>query len=208
MLHLLGCALMLWLFRSSSQLNIFSHPSHWNKLEHWCPGKNVVSQFWQFSSLVLRMREEQFSDVVDSLCSRRFSGLAANSVAVVLCFILTCCLSPFSEAAWNSQWSHLGAFEEATSLSVGILAEGLCCFLWLNSSLRLAFLLSVEGLAFFLVPGTLLLVSKEKEKVESIASEKLMTWPWLASAWQKSMHLETRVELTSSTAAILGLLLN
>ena len=174
---------MLWLFRSSSQLNIFSHPSHWNKLEHWCPGENVASQFWQFSSLVLRRREEQFSDVVDSLCSRRFSGLAANSVAVGLCFILTCCLSPFSEAASNSQWSHLGAFEEATSLSVGILAEGLCCFLWLNSSLRLAFLLSVEGLAFFLVPGTLLLVSKEKEKVGPIARDKLKACPRLASAW-------------------------
>ena len=70
----------------------------------------------------------------------------------------------------------------------------------------MAFLLSVDGLAFFLVPenpSTLLLVSKEKEKVGPMAREKLKAWPWLASAWQKSMHLETRVELTSSTAAIL-----
>ena len=85
----------------------------------------------------------------------------------------------------------------------------LCCFLALNSSLRLAFLLSVEGLGFFLVLGALLLVvSKEKEKVGPTEREKLKTWPWLASAWQKSMHLEAREEFTSSTAVILCLLLN
>ena len=84
-----------------------------------------------------------------------------------------------------------------------------CCFLALNSSLRLAFLLSVEGLGFFLVLGALLLVvSKEKEKVGPTEREKLKTWPWLASAWQKSMHLEAREEFTSSTAVILCLLLN
>ena len=50
----------------------------------------------------------------------------------------------------------------------------LCCFLALNSSLRLAFLLSVEGLGFFLVLGALLLVvSKEKEKVGPTEREKL-----------------------------------
>ena len=38
--------------------------------------------------------------------------------------------------------------------------------------------------------------------------EKLKVCPWLASAWQKSMHLETKEELTSVTAAIFGLLLN
>ena len=54
----------------------------------------------------------------------------------------------------------------------------------------------------------LLVVSKEKEKVGPTEREKLKTWPWLASAWQKSMHLETRVELASTTAAILALLLN
>ena len=78
------------------------------------------------------------------------------------------------------------------------------------SSLRLVFLLRVEGLAFFLVSGlaTLLLVSKEKEKSGPVVKEKLKTWPWLASAWQKSMHLEAREVSTSPTAVILTLLLN
>ena len=46
-----------------------------------------------------------------------------------------------------------------------------CCFFSKNSFLRLAFLLRVEGLLFFLVPGdkgALPLVSREKEKVEPI----------------------------------------
>ena len=90
-----------------------------------------------------------------------------------------------------------------------MLAGEFCCFLALNSSLRLALLRSGEGLGFFLGRGApLLVVSKEKEKVGPTEREKLKTWPWLASAWQKSMHLETRVELTSTTAAILALLLN
>ena len=79
------------------------------------------------------------------------------------------------------------------------------------SNLRLAFLRSVEGLDLFLVTDsciTLLLVSREKEKFGPITMEKLKAWPWLASAWQKSMHLEAREEFTSSTAVILCLLLN
>ena len=85
----------------------------------------------------------------------------------------------------------------------------LCCFLALKSSLRLGFLLSIEGLGFFLVLRALLLVvSKEKEKVGPTEREKLKTWPWLASAWLKSMHFDARVELTATTAAILALLLN
>ena len=58
--------------------------------------------------------------------------------------------------------------------------------------MRLAFLLSVEGLLLFLVPGetdAFTLVSKEKEKVEPIDREKLNATPWLLSAWQKSKHL-------------------
>ena len=80
-----------------------------------------------------------------------------------------------------------------------------------NSFLRLAFLLCVEGLVPFLATGpssSLLLVYKEKEKVGPMAREKLKAWPWLASAWQKAMHLETRVESTPSTVVILVLLLN
>ena len=75
----------------------------------------------------------------------------------------------------------------------------------------LAFLLSVEGLVLFLATGpcsTLPLVSKEKLKVGPMAREKLKAWPWMASAWQKAMHLETKVRPNSSTAAILVLLLN
>ena len=57
-----------------------------------------------------------------------------------------------------------------------VLAGEFCCFLALNSSLRLAFLRSVEGLGFFLVHGALLLVvSKEKEKEGPTEREKLKT---------------------------------
>ena len=74
----------------------------------------------------------------------------------------------------------------------------------------LAFLRRVEGLAFFLIPGLVdfLLVSKEKEKSGPMVKEKLKAWPWLASAWQKSMHLEAREVSTSHAAVILALLLN
>ena len=91
--------------------------------------------------------------------------------------------------------------------------EGACLFLLRNSILRLAFLLRVEGLSFFLSTGcganALLLVSKEKEKEVPMAMEMLKVCPCLASAWQKSRHLESRGgESTSSSPAILALLLN
>ena len=66
----------------------------------------------------------------------------------------------------------------------------------------LAFLRRVEGLVDFL------LVSKETEKSGPMVKEKLKAWPWLASAWQKSMHLEAREVSTSHAAVILTLLLN
>ena len=77
----------------------------------------------------------------------------------------------------------------------------------------MAFLRRVEGLAFFLmtllVTTSLLLVSKEKEKEVPMAMEMLKVCPCLASAWQKSRHLESRGgESTSSSPAILALLLN
>ena len=84
------------------------------------------------------------------------------------------------------------------------------CFFSKNSLLRLAFLLSVEGL-FFLVPedmGALPLVSREKEKVEPMVSEKLKATPWLLSAWQKSKHLVAKLGSLSPTAVIFGVLLN
>ena len=60
-----------------------------------------------------------------------------------------------------------------------------------NSCLRLAFLLSVDGLFFVLAGKVSLpsLASKEKVKVEPMVRENLNFLPWLASAWQKSMHL-------------------
>ena len=86
-------------------------------------------------------------------------------------------------------------------------ATGFCFF---SKNSLLAFLLNVEGL-FFLVPedmGALPLVSREKEKVEPMESEKLKATPWLLSAWQKSKHLEAKLGSLSPTAVILGVLLN
>ena len=175
---------------------------------HWCPGEKGSPQFLQMSSLVVR-RGELVRDVEKSLWLRRISGVPA-AISGLLCFILTCCRSPFSEAALYSHWSHFG-FSEAVALSSGIRPEGFCCFLSKNSALRLAFLLSVEGLVLFLTRGpfiSLLLVSMEKEKEGPMEMEMLKAWPWLASAWQKSKHLESMGESTMSTPAILVLLLN
>ena len=38
--------------------------------------------------------------------------------------------------------------------------------------------------------GCLFLVSKEKEKLVPMFREKWKALPWMASAWQNSMHLE------------------
>ena len=82
-----------------------------------------------------------------------------------------------------------------------------------NISLRLAFLLMVDGLGFFL--GTYLtwmsevstFVSREKEKEGPMATEMLKTWSWLASAWQNSKHLESRAKSSLFTTAIFASLL-
>ena len=71
----------------------------------------------------------------------------------------------------------------------------------------------MDRLAFFFILGhtglaALLLVSMEKVKSGPIVTEKLKTWPQLDSAWQKSNCIESRVEPTLVTAAILVLLLN
>ena len=84
-------------------------------------------------------------------------------------------------------------------------------FLFRNSSLRLAFLLIVDGLGIFFgvalllvsKAGTLSLVSREKEKVEPIEREKLKALPWLASVWQRSKHLVAKEVSLSPTAVIL-----
>ena len=60
-----------------------------------------------------------------------------------------------------------------------------------NSSLRLAFLLWVEGLFRFLprVGFTFLSrVSRENEKEELMVRLKLKSLPWLVSVWQKARH--------------------
>ena len=65
---------------------------------------------------------------------------------------------------------------ETTAFSTGeSTIERLCSFFLRNSSLRLEFLLCVEGLVFFLNPeliNSFLVVSKEKEKVWPIVREK------------------------------------
>ena len=115
---------------------------------------------------------------------------------------------PDSVLKWLSHWSHWkAAFWLVCSLSVTIFS---CCwssglyFLFKKSSLRFAFLRSVDGLAFFLVAKVSLhLVSKVKEKVDPMLSENWNALPWLVSAWQKAMHLVAREESVSSTVAIL-----
>ena len=60
-----------------------------------------------------------------------------------------------------------------------------------KSSLRLAFLLWVEGLARFLprVEFTFFSrVSRENEKEELMVRLKLKSLPWLVSVWQKARH--------------------
>ena len=60
----------------------------------------------------------------------------------------------------------------------------------------------MEGLAFFLVPprgASLLLVSREKEKVEPMLREKLKALPWLVSAWQRARHCNAKEKSASPT---------
>ena len=98
---------------------------------------------------------------------------------------------------------------EAVAEEMGVTAAGQR-FFFKKSSLRLAFLLRVEGLAFFFffffvakAKGAFCLVSKEKEKVELMVREKLISMPWLVSDWQKARHLMAREESVSPTAVIL-----
>ena len=86
-------------------------------------------------------------------------------------------------------------------------AAGLCFFLR-NSSLRLAFLLMVDGLFFFqalsLVTevGAISLVSREKEKLEPVVREKENTNPWLARSLQNSKHLVAKVDKALVPASV------
>ena len=139
----------------------------------------MPSQLLQFSSLLEDkgdMELEQSSDPCNSSLLLGISGVDWRG-AVFLCFILVCCFSPFSEAAMYSHWSHLGVTEAVSSPLDSVVGD-VCYFLAKNSFLRLAFLRSVEGLAFFfwdwlLVFTALLLVSREKEKPEPVEMEML-----------------------------------
>ena len=51
-------------------------------------------------------------------------------------------------------------------------------------------------------------VLREKLKVEPMVREKVKAWPWLASVWQRSRHLEAKEELSSPTEVIFNSNLN
>ena len=190
-----------------------------SSMSHWWSEERSLSQLGQVSSLLMCRSGELAMLVESSDCScLSVSGVegveagwpvslwAEGANGEGRCFILLCCLSPFSEAALYSQWSHDGDTETTSTSACWGTAEGFCCFLFRNSSLRLAFLLWVEGLCFFLVPvlfTSFLLVSKAKEKMDPMEREKLIAWPWLASDWQNAMHSETREESSLLTEAIL-----
>ena len=109
-----------------------------------------------------------------------------------------------SDKALGEGWIFRGLVEAEGS------AAGFS-FFFKNSSLRLAFLLLVDGLGIFFwvalllvsKAGTFSLVSREKEKVEPMEMEKLNALPWLTSVWQSSKHLVAKEESLSSTAVIL-----
>ena len=73
-------------------------------------------------------------------------------------------------------------------------AETAADFLLRNSWRLLTFLRTSEGLSFFFLTSTVFipLVSREKQNWEPVVSMKEKEVPWLASAWQKSMHLLAR----------------
>ena len=51
-------------------------------------------------------------------------------------------------------------------------------------------------------------VLTEKLKVEPMVREKVKAWPWLASVWQRSRHLEAKEGLSSPTEVIFNSNLN
>ena len=81
-------------------------------------------------------------------------------------------------------------------------------FFFRNSSRRLAFLLRVDGLSFFLTVSFPLVskggnvVLSDKEKLEPAVREKLKVKPWLVSVWQRSRHLKAKEDSLSPSAVI------
>ena len=99
----------------------------------------------------------------------------------------------------TSQWSHWNA----SFFSAGIWLES--DFFFKNSCRRFAFLLRVDGLFLFLAGKVSLpsLVSKEKVNVVPMVRENWNLLPWLASAWQKSMHLVAKTEFSPLDGAVI-----
>ena len=127
--------------------------------------------------------------------------LGFPELGMILCAI-TC---------WTSWPARVTSVESPTGLTS--VDTGIWDFLFRNSFLRLASLLWVEGLLFFftvLEAGagvSWLPVLKEKLKVQPMVREKVKAWPWLASVWQKSRHLEAK-RLSFPTAVIFNSNLN
>ena len=84
-------------------------------------------------------------------------------------------------------------------------------FFFKNSSLRLLFLLRVDGLAFFLAllgRASMLLVFQEKEKFGPTLMDMEKALPWLVSVWQMARHCAAREESSCPTPVISLLNLN
>ena len=132
----------------------------------------------------------------------------------LLWVFLLCIFTPMSDLKLFPQMAHLNMSSPcfgnptsgSTSLSRGTGAG--FSFFFKKASFRLAFLLSIDGLGFFLIlPGVsearpLSLASREKEKEEPTLREKLKTKPWPASVWQRSRHLAAKEESLSPIAVI------
>ena len=102
------------------------------------------------------------------------------------------------ESLFSLLWQSQGPTPGSTPLSVDTSTGTGFCLFFRKGSLRLAFLLRIDGLAIFLVlPGLyesrpLSFASREKEIVEPILREKLKAKPWSANVWQRSRHLPRR----------------
>ena len=158
----------MWHVNSSSLVKVFPHiptPKLHNSHLSGVGGGFNSSFSSDSSSLLVSNRGDAERLPEDLGCCLGRSGVACvEGSCCGPCFILLCCLSPFSEAGLKSHWSQERALA-TVSTSLGFTVEKFC-FLCENSSFLLAFLLKAEGLAFFLIKVTglvsLLLVSKEK----------------------------------------------
>ena len=137
---------------------------------------------------------------------RSFSGVFS---AGTVCLSAMWVFNYSSDLMGESHWVHLKSLEMMMESFVifGVTRqeEGGWAFFFRKASLRLAFLLNVEGLGLFSIGLTSLvffLVSKEKMKEGPMLTEKVNSRPWLASVWQRSRHWVAREELSPATAAI------